>query len=112
MWERRTAQRYDLSVPVLVRVSTEKAELARTGKTRDISTRGIYFMIDNYLASGAELSLTMTFPAEVTGDSDVFIRRKGTVVRVDNRFGNSGQFVGIAAEFERHEIVRNKAGNA
>jgi hypothetical protein len=63
MWERRTAQRYDLSVPVLVRVSTEKAELARTGKTRNISTRGIYFMfmIDNYLASGAELSLTMTF---------------------------------------------------
>jgi hypothetical protein len=58
---------------------------------------------------GAELDLTMILPAEVTGSTEVFIRATGKVVRVDKRFGIGNQKVDVAAVFETHEIVRNKA---
>jgi len=112
MTERRTARRYDLSVPVVIRVPIEKETVSRTGKTRDISTQGVYFNIDNNLRAGAELDMTMTFPAEVTGGIEVFIRATGKVIRVDKRSGNGDQKVGVAAVFEMHEIVRNEAAIA
>jgi hypothetical protein len=109
MTERRIARRYDLSLPVIIRIPIEKEPAPRTGKTRDISTRGVYFTIDNDFSAGAELDLTMTLPAEVTGGTEVFIRAIGKVVRVDRRSANGDQPVGVAAVIERYEIVRNEA---
>src|SRR4029077_13647596 len=87
MQDRRAARRYDLSLPVIVRVLIDKEAASRTGKTREISNRGVYFTIDNDLSAGAELDLTMIFPAEVTGSTEVFIRATGKVIRVDKRSG-------------------------
>jgi hypothetical protein len=112
MSERRTARRYDLSLPVIIRIPVEKDAGSRTGKTRDISTRGVYFTIDNDLSAGAELDLTITLPAEVTGGTEVFIRAIGKVVRVDKRSADSERPVGVAAVIERYEIVRNEAAIA
>jgi len=112
MTERRNARRYDLSLPVIVRAPIDKEAASRTGKTRDISTRGVYFTTDNNLSAGAELILTMILPAEVTGGTEVFIRATGKVIRVDKRPGNGDQKVGVAAVFEMHEIVRNEAAIA
>jgi hypothetical protein len=109
MKDRRTARRYDLSLPISVRVPIVKGAVSRTGKTRDISTQGVYFNIDNNLRAGAELDMTMTFPAEVTGGTEAFVRATGKVIRVDKRSGNGDQKVGVAAVFEMHEIVRNEA---
>ena len=109
MTERRTARRYDLSLPVMIRVPLEKeASSLRNGKTRDISTRGVYFLIDNDLNAGAELDLTMTLPAEVTGGTEVFVRAIGKVVRVENRAETGDKRVGVAAVIERYEIIRNE----
>jgi len=83
MTERRTARRYDLSLPVIIRVPVDREASSRNGKTRDISTRGVYFTIDEELGPGAELDITLTLPAEVTRGSEVFIRAMGKVVRVD-----------------------------
>jgi hypothetical protein len=107
MTDRRTARRYDLSLPVLIRIPVERD--ACNGKTRDISTRGVYFVIENQLVAGAELDLTMTLPAEVTGGTEVFIRAVGKVVRVEKGPGNNGQQVGVAALIQRYEIVRNES---
>jgi c-di-GMP-binding flagellar brake protein YcgR len=112
MKERRTAWRYDLSLPVSIRVPNENTPVSRTGKTRDISTRGVYFTIDKDLSTGAELDLKLTIPIEVTGGSEVFIRATGKVVRVDKRSGNGDQPVGVAAVIEMHEFVRNEAAIA
>jgi hypothetical protein len=109
MNDRRTTRRYELSLPVIVRAPIDKEAASRTGKTRDISTRGVYFTIDNNLCAGAELDLTMILPAEVTGGTEVFIKATGKVIRVDKRSGNGDQKVDVAAVFEMYEIVRNKA---
>ena len=106
MTERRTARRYDLSLPVIIRVPVDKEISSRNGKTRDISTRGVYFTIDEGLSDGAELDITLTLPSEVTRGSEVFIRAMGKVVRVDKRPENDASRVGVAAIIERYEIIR------
>jgi c-di-GMP-binding flagellar brake protein YcgR len=106
MTERRTARRYDLSLPVIIRVPVDKEISSRNGKTRDISTRGVYFTIDEDLSDGAELDITLTLPSEVTSGSEVFIRAMGKVVRVDKRPENGAPRVGVAAVIERYEIIR------
>lgn len=106
MTDRRTARRYDLSLPVLIRVPVDRD--ACNGKTRDISTRGVYFVVQDDLAAGAELDLTMTLPAEVTGGTEVFIRAIGKVVRVEKHPEND-HHIGVAALIQRYEIVRNES---
>jgi hypothetical protein len=108
MTERRTARRYDLSLPVIIRTPVEKETSPRNGKTRDISTRGVYFTIDQDLGAGAELDITLTLPSEVTRGSEVFIRAMGKVVRVDKKPENGSSRVGVAAVIERYEIIRNE----
>jgi hypothetical protein len=109
MKERRTARRYDLSLPISIHLHVDDEVASRTGKSRDISIQGVYFTIDSELNAGAELDLTMTFPAEITGATEVFIRATGKVVRVDKLSGDGGQPVGVAAMFEVHEIVGDEA---
>jgi PilZ domain-containing protein len=108
MTERRTARRYDLSLPVMIRVPIDKEISSRSGKTRDISTRGVYFTIDQDLGAGAELDITLTLPAEVTRGSEVFIRAMGKVVRVDKKPENNSARIGVAAVIERYEIIRTE----
>src|SRR4030088_2297449 len=107
MTERRTARRYDLSLPVIIRVPVER-ESSRNGKTRDISTRGLYFTVDQDLSAGTELDITLTLPSEVTRGSEVFIRATGKVVRVEKKPENGSSRVGVAAVIERYEIIRNE----
>lgn len=107
MSERRTARRYDLALPVIIRMPVDKEATSRNGKTRDISTRGLYFTIDQDLGAGAELDITLTLPSEVTRGSEVFIRAIGKVVRVDKAVENSSPRVGVAAVIERYEIIRS-----
>ena len=111
MTERRTARRYDLSLPVNIRIPVESSAVSHSGKTRDISTRGVYFLFDTDMRAGTELDLTMTLPAEVTGGTEVFIRAVGKVVRVENRGDgvDDPQHMGVAAVIERYEIVRNES---
>ncbi len=112
MTERRAARRYDLSLPVIIRVPIEKETGSRNGKTRDISTRGVYFTIDNDLSTGAELDITLTLPAEITRGTEVYVRAQGKVVRVERRPDGGSERVGIAAVIERYDIIRGEAATA
>jgi hypothetical protein len=107
MTDRRTARRYDLSLPVIIRIPVDQD--AHNGKTRDISTRGVYFVIEDRVTAGAELDLTMTLPAEVTGGTEVFIRAVGKVVRVEKAPEDGDRHVGVAALIQRYEIIRNES---
>jgi c-di-GMP-binding flagellar brake protein YcgR len=112
MTERRTARRYDLSLPIIVRVPTKQALDARQGKTRDISTRGLYFVVEQNLESGSELDITLTLPAEITHGTEVFVRALGKVVRVENRSEDGDSRMGVAAVIERYDIIRGEAARA
>jgi c-di-GMP-binding flagellar brake protein YcgR len=112
MAERRTARRYDLSLPIIIRVPSEKTPDSQQGKTRDISTRGLYFVVDQNLEAGSELDLTLTLPAEVTHGSEVLVRAMGKVVRVERRMEDGNTRMGVAAVIERYDIIRGEAARA
>ncbi|MGH9680185.1 MAG: PilZ domain-containing protein [Candidatus Acidiferrales bacterium] len=108
MNERRTARRYDLSLPVVIRMPIDREISLQSGKTRDISTRGLYFTVDQEMGAGVELDITLTLPSEVTRGAEVFIRAMGKVVRVDRAPESGNSRVGVAAVIERYEIIRNE----
>src|SRR6266436_982271 len=112
MSERRNARRYDLSLPVIVRIPTERPNGNQQGKTRDISTRGLYFVVDQDLQAGSELDITLTLPAEITHGTEVFVRALGRVLRVEQRSGDHDISMGVAAVIERYDIIRGRAARA
>jgi hypothetical protein len=112
MTERRTTRRYDLSLPVVIRVPAERALDSQQGKTRDVSTRGLYFVVDQNMESGSQLDITLTLPAEITHGSEVLIRALGKVVRVERRMEDGNARMGVAAVIERYDIFRGKAARA
>jgi len=112
MTERRTTRRYDLSLPIIIRIPTERTLDSQQGKTRDISTRGLYFVIDQNLEAGSELDITLTLPAEITHGTEVFVRALGKVVRVERRMEDDSSRMGVAAVIERYDIIRGEAARA
>lgn len=112
MTERRNARRYDLSLPVNIRVPVSREPKPQNGRTRDISTRGVYFTVQNDMTPGTEVDFTLTLPAEITRGAEVLVRAHGRVVRVDRRTDDDHQSTGVAAVIERYDIIRGEAPRA
>lgn len=112
MTERRMARRYDLSLPVNIRLPINREPRSHNGQTRDISTRGVYFTVQNELAPGTELDFTLTLPAEITRGTEVFVRAHGRVIRVDKRTDDEHESIGVAAVIERYDIIRGEGSRA
>jgi len=110
MSERRNARRYDLSLPVLIRVAAQGFAETQSGKTRDISTRGLYFVIDQDVREGSELDIMLTLPREMTNGDEVMVKASGKIVRVENRVEDGNQRQGVAAIIQRYDIMRGAAG--
>jgi len=111
MTERRMARRYDLSLPVNVRLPINREPGSHNGQTRDISTRGVYFTMHKELAPGTEVDFTLTLPAEITRGTEVFVRAHGRVVRVDKQRDEEHESIGVAAVIERYDIIRGEGAH-
>lgn len=107
MTERRTARRYDLTLPISIRFAAETLVTRQDGRTRDISTRGLYFVVPKDLEAGSDLDITLTLPAEITHGGDVLVRAQGKVVRVERRLEDGETRMGVAAVIERYDIIRS-----
>src|SRR5262252_7352222 len=108
--ERRSARRYDLSLPVLIRVAAQGFAETQSGKTRDISTRGLYFVIDQDVRSGSELDIMLTLPREMTAGDEVTVKASGKIVRVESRIEDGNARRGVAAVIQRYDIMRGAVG--
>jgi c-di-GMP-binding flagellar brake protein YcgR len=109
MSERRNARRYDLSLPIIIRAAAQGMVETQKGKTRDISTRGLYFVIDQDLRDGSELDIMLTLPREMTNGDEVLVKASGKVVRVEERLEDGSLRRGVAAIIERYDIMRGSA---
>jgi len=112
MEERRAARRYDLTLPVSIRIAPERLAGRQEGKTRDISTRGLYFVIGQDVDAGSELDIRLTLPAEITHGTDVFVRAQGKVIRVERRVEDGEPRLGVAAMIEHYDIIRGEHARA
>lgn len=99
--ERRTSRRFNMSLPLSVRMPAEGVAEEKRGETRDVSFRGLYFLIDSKVEPGTPLEFVLTLPKEITMAGDVHIRCYGQVIRVDDQDGRRG----VAARIERYEFL-------
>ena len=109
MSERRSARRYDLSLPIMIRILSQGFAETQSGKTRDISTRGLYFVIDQDVRAGSELDIMLTLPREMTNGDDVMVKASGKIVRVESRIEDGNARQGVAAVIQRYDIMRGAA---
>lgn len=109
MSERRGARRYDLSLPVMVRIPAQGPAATQNGRTRDISTRGLYFVIDDDVSAGSDLDIMLTLPSEMTNGEEVLVKASGKIVRVEPRIEDGTERQGVAAVIERYDIMRGTA---
>jgi hypothetical protein len=79
-FERRAAQRFDLHVPVSVRLIGGDGE--GYGFTQDLAARGALFYTDFPLSQSDAVELTLVMPAEITLGENMRVRCRGRVLRV------------------------------
>jgi hypothetical protein len=99
--ERRASRRFTMALPLTVRTEGPEGGLERQGQTRDVSFRGLYFLIDADFEPGTTIEFVLTLPREVTMAGDVHIRCFAQIVRVEPH--NSRR--GIAARIDRYEFL-------
>jgi PilZ domain len=99
--ERRAARRFSMTLPLKVRFSAENGVSERPGETRDVSFRGLYFIIEASLEAGSSIEFVLTLPQQITLAGDVHIRCYARVLRVDSHNGRRG----VAARIERYEFL-------
>ena len=112
MAERRAAHRYEISATVVVRrwskdVTLEFAHVV----TRDVSTRGIYFTGNQPFAVGTRMGLFLTLPLQVSNYSQVIVKAKAIVVRIEEDPDDLAELVGIAALIDSYDIVQPKTSD-
>ncbi len=99
--ERRASRRFTMALPLTVRSTGPGGMVEQRGQTRDVSFRGLYFLIDAPFQPSTEIEFVLTLPKEITLAGDVYIRCFGQVVRVEAHNGRRG----IAARIERYEFL-------
>jgi hypothetical protein len=100
--DRRNVQRFQLKLPLIVRWSGEDAN-AITTESKDISSRGVYFLLPSAVQAGAPIEIVMTLPNEITMAGPVRVRCLGKVHRTQKQDGGK---LGVVATIERYEFLR------
>ena len=105
MEERREARRYNLALQVEIRPESDLKEFEPIlGRTRDISTGGLYFRIGRRLSVGMRIGFSIMPPWEVTQATHAFISGRARVVRVEEVPEDSVDRVGIGAAIEGYKL--------
>ena len=99
--ERRAARRFSMMLPVKVRFTAESGVTEKPGETRDVSFRGLYFLIEASLEAGSSIEFVLTLPQQITLAGDVHIRCYARVLRVESHNGRRG----VAAQIDRYEFL-------
>jgi len=99
--ERRVGQRFDLHIPVSVKLAETQHE--GCGFTQDLSARGSFFYTDFPLGPGEKVELTLNMPSEITLGESMRVRCLGTVLRVVQPA--VGTKLGVAVHFAEYEYL-------
>jgi hypothetical protein len=77
------------------------AELDASGRTRDVSSRGVFLLVDSDMAQGSPIEFVMTLPSEITLTDPVRVHCRGRIVRVEQ----NEQERGVAVAIEHYDFV-------
>ena len=108
MEERRAARRYKLVLQIEITLDSDLRELQPIfGRTRDISTRGIYFRIGQRLSLGMKIRFSIMPPWEE--GTHAFISGRARVARVEEVSESSVDRVGVGAVIEAYKLGQTES---
>lgn len=99
--ERRVGQRFDLHIPVTVKLAGSQHEAC--GFTQDLSSRGSFLYTDFPLGAGETVEITLNMPSEITLGESMRVRCHGNVLRVIQP--SIGTKLGVAVSFDGYEYL-------
>lgn len=97
--------RYDLSLPVRIRLKGSQIPAWSEGQTRDISSQDVYLRAQRGIPLGSHVEMYFTLPEKLTQGAKVLIHAFGRVLRVD-KWEEAGDMLGVAAMIERYDFIR------
>jgi hypothetical protein len=98
--EKRSTRRFSLDLPISVKfLNNGSRELA--GRTRDVSSRGVFMYLDTEITPGAPIEFVMSLPTEITLADPIRVRCTGKILRVDK----SADAQGVAVAIEKYDFV-------
>ena len=104
--ERRATQRYRLNLSLVLRRAPKVSENdILNGKTRNISTGGMYFTTDRHLAVDEVVDFSLTFVGLAVG-TVVIVSGRARVLRSEPRRESISEQVGVAALIQDFQILR------
>src|SRR5258708_19895361 len=80
--DRREARRFTMNLPLRV-LPRESQGSELQAQTRDVSYRGLYFVVDANFEIGAEIEFVITLPQQVTQAGAVDTRSPRTIAPLD-----------------------------
>lgn len=113
--DRRSARRFLMELPVEVKLPAAGEPARAAVRTRDVSSRGLYFSLDREVEVGSPIDFVLTLPRAITLSTDVRIQCVGRVVRVDaapaSQAGDEGDGgeVGVATVIEQYSFLPSGA---
>ena len=109
MDERRATSRYNLALPVEIRLAPN---LTAAGtilvETRDISTHGFYFNIAQKFTAGTKFEFAIALPIEITGATQAYISGTARAIRVEETGESHAGRSGVGALIENYRISRGE----
>lgn len=97
---RRTAKRFPMQVPITIWDVGGRAEMS--GLTRDVSSGGVFFLIESWPSRSRPFQFMLTLPGSETGSRpDIPVYCEGNVVRSEKR---GAREVGVAIRIERYQV--------
>jgi PilZ domain len=109
MQERRSAPRYRLTLPVVIKRAPASKKFNLHGLVKDISTGGVCFTSQEHFTVGDKFEFSVTFPTEGIQVAEVFVEAQAMVVRAEEKPANANQLSCVAAVIEAFKIIRTKA---
>jgi len=108
--ERRATSRYNLALPVEIRLVPILTALGSTlVKTRDISIHGFYFNIAQEFTVGTKFEFSIALPVEITGATQAYISGTARAVRVEETGESHSGRSGVGALIESYQVSRGES---
>jgi hypothetical protein len=101
MTERRTARRFEISLPIMGWGSEAKCF---DGCTLDVSTNGVYLLASHAVKPNESFLFLMRFPGLFSDEKDSLLWAYCRAVRVEPKCMDGGACVGIAAVVEQYTL--------
>lgn len=110
-------RRFDMRLPAVVRLVPQKIQEPRGEavkadppsefytETQNVSARGVFFYLNEAVATGTPCEVTLTFPPHITLTDAVRVRFTARVIRVEAPSPSAR--VGTAAMIEDYEFLRS-----